>query len=117
MGKYVKQTIAPGQTIASAWGNDVQTQFEKVVGVQNNEVTQVKAAVLPTDTRTVSVTRSNGQITGLSEKDGATSVVEYTFYRSGSVISDIEMEADGLVVSYGFNRTNGKITSITKGVS
>jgi hypothetical protein len=116
VGKYVKQTIASGQTITSTWGNTVQGQFEDVVGLVNNEVTQFIAAIISTDTRTVAITRTAGLVSKIELKDGATVVVTYNFIRTAGNITSITEVGDGKTITYTINRTNGLISSITKGV-
>jgi Mg2+ and Co2+ transporter CorA len=116
MGKYTKQTIAPGQTIASTWGNAVQEQFEDVVGVANNEVTEILAAFIGTDTRTVNIIRTGSVVTKVELKDGATIVVSYTFNRTAGILSSITEVGGGRTITHTINRTAGKVTSITKGV-
>jgi hypothetical protein len=116
MGKYTKQSIAPGQTISSTWGNSVQEQFEDVVGVANNDVTEFLAAIVGTDTRTVVITRTGNTVTKVELKDGATVVVSYTFNRTGGVLSSVVEVGGGRTITHTINRTAGKISSITKGV-
>jgi hypothetical protein len=116
MGKYTKTNIVAGQTIASIWGNAVQEQFEDVVGIQNNEITEFLAAIIQTDTRTVAFTRTGGVITKIELKDGPTVVVTYTINRTGGQITSITEAGGGRTVTYTLNRTAGQVTSITKGV-
>jgi hypothetical protein len=119
MPKYVKVPIAPGKTISSQWGNEVQNQFDNVVGVNNDDVTEFKAAILATDTRTIEIVRlPDGSINYVNEMDQGNVVIMTTFERVGGsgVIDTVLQEAGGVNVAYHVNRTAGKITSITKEV-
>jgi hypothetical protein len=118
MPKYEKTTILPGQTISSGWGNNVQTQHEKVVGVTNADVTEIKAALIATDTRTTDIVRGqDGVIVAVTESDQGSQVLSTSFERVGGQISTITVDANGVSVFYTVNRTNGRVTSITKDIS
>lgn len=118
MGQYTKQTVASGQTITSSWGNDVQTQFEKVVGLANNEITEIRAILRDIDTRNVQIARTNGKISTITVRDNTTTVLTYTLNRgTDGKLSTIVETGDGKTVTYTLNRTNGIITSITKTVT
>jgi hypothetical protein len=117
MPTFTKQTVAPGQTIGSTWGNNVQDQFRAVVGSDSAEVTRFMALILPTDTRNLFINRTGGLVTSIQEKDSwGTTILTVTFNRTAGVISSVVMTADGATVTYTIVRTGGQITSITKGV-
>jgi hypothetical protein len=117
MPDYAKTPIAPGQTISSTWGNDVQTQHEKVVGNNSDEITPFQAAILPIDTRSLHVFRAGGVITDIAERGTlGQDMITHQIVRTNGVISSIKQLGYGKTVTYTVNRTDGQITSITKGV-
>lgn len=118
MGQYTKQTVANGQTITSSWGNDVQTQFEKVVGVANNEITEIRAILRDIDTRNVQINRgTDGKISTITVRDNTTVILTYTLNRTNGRLSSVVETGGGKTVIYTLNReADSIITSITKTV-
>jgi hypothetical protein len=117
MPDYAKTPIAPGQTISSTWGNDVQTQHEKVVGTNSDEITPFQAAIMPVDSRSLHIFRTGGVITDIAERGTlGQDMITYQVIRTNGVITSLKQSGYGKVVTHTINRTAGQITSITKGV-
>jgi len=100
-------------SLVSALTNSVLTP-----GVSNKSIRQIKTLLVNTDTRSVTVTKTGGAITGLTVKDPSdnSTVKTVTVNRVGGVISSVVSVAGGKTITQTVNRTDGIITNITKEV-
>lgn len=87
-------------------------------GDDNKNTQEVKTLLVETDTRSVEVTRTSGQITGLTVKDPSdSSTVESVIVnRASGQVSSIVETVGARTITITINRTSGQITSITKAV-
>lgn len=88
-------------------------------GTGNKDTQEVKTLLIETDTRSVEVTRTSGQITGMAVKDpadGAT-VASVSVTRTLGQVSSIAVTVGTRIVTATINRVSGQVTSITKAVS
>ncbi|HWP96399.1 MAG TPA: hypothetical protein VN426_06080 [Syntrophomonadaceae bacterium] len=89
------------------------------LGIDNKSTQQSKTLVIDTDTRSISATRIDGKISGITIKDPSdNSVVEnITVNRTDGIIASIVKAAGGKTITYTPIRADGLITGITKGVA
>ena len=113
---FTKQTVSPGDTITSAWGNHIQTQYEEVVGTADNQVTPIKALQLDVHARSLEVNRTGGQLSSVVHKAGEATVKTCTLARVGGQVSGATVVAGGKTITITLNRTGGQVTSVTRSV-
>lgn len=89
-----------------------------IAGTLNTDINRVKALELKTDTRSVQLTYTNGQLTTVKELDGTT-VVKTTnlAYDTNGNLIEVQETAGGTIVTTTLTYTNGVLTSIAKAVT
>lgn len=89
------------------------------VGNGNKDTQEIKTLLIETDTRSVEVTRTSGQISSLAVKDPSDSstVASVAVNRVSGQVSSIAVTVGARTVTATINRTSGQVTSITKAVS
>ncbi|WP_432406732.1 hypothetical protein [Wukongibacter sp. M2B1] len=95
--------------------DDLMSQTVKLG--DNSAINKIKAAELKTDTRTTELVYTDGNITKVFEKDGASTVKTTTlnYDGNGNLISVVE-NADGVSVTSTLNYNLGQLVSVTKAV-
>jgi hypothetical protein len=108
---YEKQTIAPGQTISSAWGNTVQTQYEEAM--KETELRDYKVYKTNKDPESIYTTveykRQDGTLAIRSVLSGGTSpfyttrTITYYDVNGSNLLKTttrtLSYDADGVLVS------------------
>lgn len=89
-----------------------------IAGTNNKSTRETKNLLVGTDTRSVSVTRSSGQISSITIKDPSdnSTVASVAVNRVGGQVSSIEKTVGVRVVTTTVARTDGLVTGITKAV-
>lgn len=87
-------------------------------GDDNKDTQEVKMLLVETDTRSVEITRTSGQISGLTVKDpsDASTVASVAVNRTSGQVSSIVATIGARTITTTINRTSGQVTSITKAV-
>ncbi len=114
------KTWDPGEPFLRAQLNGNMDKIDAGIAGTNNKSTQeTKNLLVETDTRSVEVTRTSGQISSLAIKDPSdgSTVASATVTRTGGQISSITTVVGARTVTVSINRTGGQVTSITKAVS
>ncbi|KJR97943.1 MAG: hypothetical protein VR68_11570 [Peptococcaceae bacterium BRH_c4a] len=90
-----------------------------IAGTNNKSTRETKNLLVGTDTRSVEVTRTSGQITSLTIKDpsDASTVASIAVTRTSGQISSIAKTVGARVITTTVVRTSGQVTGITKAVS
>jgi hypothetical protein len=90
----------------------------QILGAANTDVNKVKALEHKTDTRTAALTYTNGNLTKVEEKDGAT-VVKTTdlSYDVDGNLETVTETAGGVTVTTTLTYTDGDLTAVSKAVS
>ncbi|MUT67820.1 hypothetical protein [Paenibacillus sp. NEAU-GSW1] len=86
-------------------------------GANNQSVTKIKAAQLKTDTRTTTLTYTNGVLTGVVESDGGTPVKTTTLNYTSGILTSVVEAAGGTTVTTTLSYTSGTLTGVSKAVS
>lgn len=88
-------------------------------GEDNKSTQEIKTLLVSTDTRSITVTRDTGLITGLTIIDPTddSTVATLAVTREGGQISQIVKSVDTRQITTTIARTNGQITGISKAVS
>lgn len=113
------QNAAKSSNLAAHLAENAQQAHGGVnAGTGNKDTQEIKTLLVDTDTRSIEVTRTSGQISSLAVKDPSdgSTVATVTVNRTSGQISSLVLVAGGKTVTTTVNRTSGQITSITKAV-
>lgn len=89
------------------------------VGTDNKSVQETKNLLIDVDTRSVVITRDAGQIASIAVKDSVdnSTIETLSITRTDGQITAASRIVNGKTITYNINRIGGQITSITKGVA
>jgi YD repeat-containing protein len=89
-----------------------------LIGADDNDVNLVRALIQPIDKRSVTLAYTNGALTGVTEKDGATTVKTTTLAYDGTgKLTTVTIAAGGKTIVITMGYTGADLTSVTKAVT
>lgn len=89
-----------------------------MVGADNKSVQETKNLLVDVDTRSVYITREAGQIASIQVKDSVdnSTIETMSISRTDGQLTGVSKVVNGKTITYTINRSDGQIISITKGV-
>lgn len=88
-----------------------------ILGISNTDINKVKALKLQTDTRSLTLTYTSGNLTKVEEKNGATIVKTTNLTYTDGNLTKVTETAGNTTVTTTLTYTDGALTSVTKAVS
>jgi hypothetical protein len=97
-------------------GNGTAAVGIPTLGANNQSIEKFVALIQRTDTRSLTLTYSNGQITQITENDGGTTVKTTTLTYSGGNLTQVQESVGGNTITTTLNYTNGQLTGVSRSV-
>jgi hypothetical protein len=88
-----------------------------ILGTSNTDINKVKALKLQTDTRSLTLTYTSGNLTKVEEKNGATIVKTTNLTYTDGNLTKVTETVGNTTVTTTLTYTDGALTSVTKAVS